>query len=128
MFNNNKRLNGRHIFLLSLVIISIFSSCVTQKKKDDVSKLKRAFHNMNAHYNGYYNANVLINESIDKLKDVHQDNYNQILDVYTYSEVTDAKPMYSDLDEAIKKSSIVISLHRPSKWVDDCYLNIGKSH
>ena len=127
MFNNNKRLNGRHIFLLSLVIISIFSSCVTQKKKDDVSKLKRAFHNMNAHYNGYYNANVLINESIDKLKDVHQDNYNQILDVYTYSEVTDAKPMYSDLDEAIKKSSIVISLHRPSKWVDDCYLNIGKS-
>jgi len=82
---------------------------------------------MNAHYNGYYNANVLINESIDKLNDVHQDNFNQILDVYTYSEVDDAKPVYADLDEAIKKSSIVITLHRPSKWVDDCYLNIGKS-
>ncbi len=127
MLNNNKRLIGRHIFLLSLVLLSLFSSCVTQKKKGDVSKLKRAYHNMNAHYNGYYNANVLINESIDKLNDVHQDNFNQILDVYTYSEVADAKPVYSDLDEAIKKSSIVITLHRPSKWVDDCYLNIGKS-
>ena len=127
MLNNNKRLKGRHIFLLALVLIALFSSCVTQKKKEDVSKLKRAFHNMNAHYNGYYNANVLINESIDKLNDIHQDNFNQILDVYTYSEVPDAKPVYSDLDEAIKKSSVVITLHRPSKWVDDCYLNIGKS-
>ncbi len=127
MFNNNKRLNRRHIFLLALVIISLLSSCVTQKKKDDVSGFRRALHNMNAHYNGYYNANVLINESIAKLNEAHQDNYNQILDVYTYSEVADAKPVYADLDEAIKKSSIVITLHRPSKWVDDCYLNIGKA-
>ncbi len=127
MLSNKQRIIGRHILLIFLAIVTVFSSCVTQKKKEDVSKLKRAFHNMNAHYNGYYNANVLINESITKLNDTHQDNYNQVLDVYTYSEVPNAKMVFADLDEAIKKSSVVITLHRPSKWVDDCYLNIGKS-
>ncbi len=122
-----KRPNTRNVLLILLAFSALFTSCVTQKKKGDVSKAKKIYHDITAHYNGYYNANVLIMESIDKLNEFHQDNYNQILDVYTYSEVEDAKPVFADLDESIKKSSVVISLHRPSKWTDDSYLNIAKA-
>lgn len=126
MVNNYKRPNFS-IILLLLLTTTLFPSCVTQKKKDDVTKFKLAYHNINARFNGYYNANVLIDESIDKLNDSHHDNYNQVLAIFPASDVTDAKSVYGDLDEAIKKSSVVISLHRPSKWVDDSYYTIAKA-
>ena len=115
----------RTLLLLSLLVCSI--GCVTKKKKDDVSKLGLFYHNTTAKFNGYFNANVLLTESIAKLNEQHQDNYSKILDMYPYIAVDNPQSVAEQLDEATKKVSIVVSLHRPSHWTDDCYLVIGKA-
>ena len=82
---------------------------------------------MNSRYNGYFNADVLMTESIATLDNQHQDNYNKILPVYEYVAVDKAQSVAPDLDNAIEKVSIVATLHRKSDWTDDCYLLIGKA-
>ncbi len=87
----------------------------------------RFYHNTTAYYNGYFNANVLLEASELKLATNNQDNYTQILDVYDYVHVADPETVKEDLDKAIEKVSVVATLHRPSHWVDDCYLLVGKA-
>ncbi len=115
------------IILLSLFVLTL-AGCATKKKSvDEVKGLKKALHNLNARFNGYHNAKIILKESFTNLSDQHQDNYNQILALYKEAAVEDAQSVAGPLDEAIKKSSIVISLHRPSKWTDDAYFLIGQA-
>ena len=119
----------KRISQLTLVFIAsiLLSSCVTQKRKGEISGIKKLYHNTTARYNGYFNADVLLNEAIVKLNEEHKDNYNKILPLYEYTDVQSAQSVASDLDEAIKKVSVVVSLHRESNWTDDSYLLFGKA-
>lgn len=112
--------------LLFLTFVWLLPSCATKKKRDDVSALGKFYHNTTAEFNGYYNANVLLTESIDKLNLQHEENYTKILDVYKYAAAPNPQALAPDLDKAIQKVSVVISLHRKSHWTDDCYLIMGK--
>jgi tetratricopeptide (TPR) repeat protein len=115
---------------LILVIIAVFltfPSCVTKKKRGDVSALKKFYHNTTAEFNGYYNANVILNESILQLNEQHEDNYNQVLDIYEYVEAPNPTALAGELDNAIKKVAMVVALHRVSHWTDDCYLLMGQA-
>ena len=94
------------LFLLCAILI--LDACTTQKRKDDPSALGKAYHNMTARYNGYFNANVLYNESIAKLNDQHQDNYNKLLDVYEYMVADNPQAVAGDLDKAIEKVTVVV--------------------
>ncbi|MFK7776392.1 MAG: tetratricopeptide repeat protein [Saprospiraceae bacterium] len=109
------------------VFIFLISSCATQKSKEDPSKVGKFYHDVTSKYNGYFNANELLEASIVSLNEQHQDNYNKILSVYKYSAADNATVVAGDLDNAIKKVSIVASLHPASHWKDDCYLLMGQS-
>ena len=113
--------------LFYLLILITISACTTQKKRGELTKLQRFYHNTTSEFNGYFNANILYEESLLTLQDQIQDNYNKILPVYKYTEADNPKAVAEKLDEAIKKVSVVVSLHRESDWVDDCYLLMGKS-
>lgn len=115
------------IIVFTAVLIPVINSCVTQKKKDDVGAIGKLYHNTTAKYNGYFNANVLLEESFTALNQQYQDNYNQILPVYKYVEAENPQAEAEKLNNAIKKVSVVINLHRVSQWTDDCYLLIGKA-
>ena len=103
------------------------ASCSTQKKRSEMSGLAKFYDNLTAKYNGYFNAREILNESVVKLDQQHQDNYNSLLPVYEYTEADNPQALASELDEAIKKVSIVVNLHRTSAWVDDCYLLVGQA-
>ncbi len=109
------------------VFIFFISSCATQKSKDDPSKVGKFYHDVTSKYNGYFNANELLEASIVTLNEQHQDNYNKILSVYKYSAADNPTVVAGDLDNAIKKVSIVASLHPASHWKDDCYLLMGQA-
>jgi len=111
-----------------LAALLIFSSCATKKRRGDVSKLGKFYHSTTSKYNGYFNANVIYEESILKLQDAHRDNYTQVLPIYPETDVADPKIVAEELDRAIEKLSVVISLHRVGEWTDDSYLLFGKSH
>ncbi|MEP6647006.1 MAG: tetratricopeptide repeat protein [Saprospiraceae bacterium] len=102
-------------------------SCVTQKSHQDMSKVGQIYHNITAKYNGWFNANELVENSILTLETQHEDNFNEILPIYEYAAVENADAVKADLDEAIKKVSVVVTLHEYSDWADDCYLLIGKA-
>lgn len=114
-------------FLVFLTVL-IVSACVTQKKKGaDQGPIKKLYHNTTAEFNGYFNADILVTESIAQLESQYQDNYNKVLPVYKYQAADNPQAVAEDLDEAIKKVSIVVNLHPYSNWTDDCYLIIGQS-
>lgn len=115
----------RLALLLSLIVL--LAACVTQKKKGDVSKLKKFYHDVTAEFNGYFNANELVMYSELDLAAQHQDNFNKILPVYPALAADNPKAEASDLDNAIQKVTRVVALHPVSHWVDDCYVLAGKA-
>ena len=118
---------NKRFSILLLVAILAFSGCATKKRRGDVSKLGKFYHNTTAKFNGYFNANVIYEESLLLLKDAHKDNYTQILPLYPESDVQDAGSVASELDRGVEKLAVVISLHRVSEWTDDSYLLMGKT-
>ncbi len=113
---------------LLVIILLISSGCVTTKRsKEETGWLRTKIHDMNARYNGYFNAKELYKASVRQLEETHQDNYNQILDIYPYGTEEDRKSVEENMDIAIEKVVKVAALHEPSKWVDDCYVMMGKA-
>ncbi len=114
-------------YLILIVLIGLGSGCVTKKKKSDTSFLGRVYHNTTAHFNGYFNANELVEETIFNLEEQYEDDYNELLPIYEYAAVGNVQSISESMDEAIKKVTVVVSLHPQSHWVDDCYLLAGKA-
>lgn len=92
-----------------------------------MSAIKKLYHNTTAEYNGYFNADVLMQQTMLSLTTQHEDNYTRVLDLYPYMGVKDVQGIYPDMDKAIEKVSVVIALHRVSDWTDDCYLLMGQA-
>lgn len=88
---------------------------------------KRFFNNLYTHYNYYYNANVRLNEVIDRAKTQFKDNFTTLLPFYNYTLDATAQSK-NDLDSVIYKSTAGILLHDlRSDWVDDMYLLMGRA-
>ncbi|MEZ5108466.1 MAG: hypothetical protein R2829_05770 [Bacteroidia bacterium] len=110
--------------------VLLFFSCSTKKN----TVVNRAYHNLTAHYNGYFNARERVKEGAKTLADSHTDHYDRILDIFKYGTDDKAKAIYPDMDAAIKKSSIVIQRHsmfingkERCRWIPDNYMLIGKA-
>ncbi|MFM2395180.1 MAG: hypothetical protein RLZZ546_3163 [Bacteroidota bacterium] len=115
-------------FVITLCFaIVVNHGCVTKRKKNEVSKLGKFYHNLTSKYNGYFNANELYKESIATLRNNKEDNYSKIIEVYDYISVPDPKIVNPALDTAIEKVTTVAALHEKGDWVDDCYLLMAKS-
>jgi tetratricopeptide (TPR) repeat protein len=88
---------------------------------------RRFFNNLYTHYNYYYNANLRLNEVIEKAKTQFTENYTQLLPFYNYTLDATAQNA-QELDSVIYKSTAGILLHDlRSDWVDDMYLILGKA-
>ena len=119
---NFMKIKIRFLLLLALILVSLLDACVSHRKKGQTSGLGRIYHNTTAKYNGYFNANELLQESILSLEQSYKFNYNKILPVFTYNATENADAEKPKLDKTIEKVSTVVSIHRVSHWTDDCYL------
>jgi tetratricopeptide (TPR) repeat protein len=110
-------------------------SCTTKKN----TFIHRGYHNMTARFNGYYYSTESIDEGIFKLERANKDDYNKTLPVFIYPTNETAKNTNAEFDRAIKKSSTCIQRHTikdkknqeitsAGKWIDNNWINIGKSH
>ena len=112
------------------MLILLSPACSTKKNKWN----RRAYHNLTAHYNGYYNGQVSLNEAIQEIKEAHKDDYTQVLDVFQLATSEDVKASAPKLDRAIMKASVVIHRHsmyfgkkENVKWVYYSYMMIGQA-
>ncbi|TAK40972.1 MAG: tetratricopeptide repeat protein [Saprospiraceae bacterium] len=124
MFAVLRKNNTSILFIATLLIAS---GCVTQKSKEDIGVIGKAYQNTTARYNGYYNAGLLLDESTLELEKQFQDNYSHLLPIYKYVEADNPKAVAENLDKAIEKVTVVVNLHRVSQWTDDCYLLLGQA-
>jgi hypothetical protein len=90
-------------------MLGILSACATQKSRQEEASISQLYQNMNSKFNGWFNANELLKESMLILDTMQQDNYNELLPIYKYAAVDNADPVKADLDEAIKKVSVVVT-------------------
>ncbi|MEL6392183.1 MAG: tetratricopeptide repeat protein [Bacteroidota bacterium] len=110
-----------------LLIGAILVGCTSRKSREEQGFLGRAWHNMNAHFNGYFNANEILAESFLILEEQHVDNYNQQLPVFPFIAAENPSAVSSELDRAIEKVAVVVNLHPYSNWTDDSYLLAGQA-
>lgn len=113
------------------MVIALATGCSTKKN----TGLNRFWHKTNTHYNGWFNGNEAIKVGQQELTKSRRDDYNKIIPVFDYGDRTNWPNMNSASDRAIKKAVVMIKKHsmlingkQYNKWIDDCYLLLGKAH
>ena len=110
----------RYIIVLVCLLLGLTACSIEQN-----NATSNAYHNLTAHFNGYFYAREetktvegLILKSLD-------DDHNQILKLFPTLDTVLAKSYVKNTDEIIKMASLSIQRHPNSKWVDDNYLLVG---
>ena len=126
-----------YIFVCLIICLITFNtdSVFAQKKKTSSSKkksksssgAKNAYQDLTTRYNRYFNAKMRYTEGIKQLEISHKDDYSELLPVYAYDK-GDGTSIGGNLNEVITKTQEAIKLKPNSKWIDDCYLLMGKAY
>lgn len=120
------RYSGIQLVLFLTVFTSLTGGLVScsQYSTKPVSK---GYHNLTAHFNAYVIARDQINQAEQILFKTRQENYNQLLPILLPVDSMLAQPLKPQLDDAIKKASIIPERHQNSKWLDNAYILIGRA-
>ena len=103
------------------LLLTILLSCSPNQN----SFTSNIYHNLTAHFNGYYYANegiLGVEQTITKSLD---DDHNQLLQLFPKLDTTLAKTYSKETEEVIKMASISIQRHPNSKWVYKNYILVG---
>ncbi len=141
----------RHLHILTLVVLTfgiILSSCSVENN----TAATRNFHNLTSHYNIYFNGYESYKSGLIRAEEGIQDNYTKILPMFYYENEPIQQSISPQMQRAIDKASKVATFHsitaKPkvkqgkqkdkeqefyerneyNKWMDDCYLLVGKSY
>ncbi len=119
------------IALVVLILGLTSSGCSTKKN----TAFGRFWHSTNTKFNGYFNGNEAIKVGMQELSKTRKDNYNKIIPTFDYGDRSNWASMDANSDRAIKKAVIMIKKHsmfingkQYNKWIDDCYMLMGKAN
>lgn len=117
------------------IFIAAFSFILVACSPKKNTFFSRAYNNLTAHYNAWWNGNESLKEGIADLERSSKDNFTQMLPVFKLGSKKELSAINSKADRAIEKASIVIQRHSMvfnkkeyNKWIDDSYLMIGKAY
>jgi tetratricopeptide (TPR) repeat protein len=138
-----------HTWLLLLVVTGLATvSCSVEKN----TAATRNFHNLTSNYNIYFNATESYKQGMIRARESFEDDFTTILPLFLYEEESVHQAVSSQMKRAVDKSTKVITFHsitaKPevkkgrqtekdkafyekteyNKWVDDCYILIGKAY
>jgi tetratricopeptide (TPR) repeat protein len=101
---------GRNILLL-IWLTGILAGCSTKKN----TPVSRAYHNLAAHYNVYFNAKESLKAGLQRIDQTIPDDYTRTLPVFKGTIPEAAKVATSEMDLAIAKCNKLILLHSITK-------------
>ncbi len=117
--------------LLAALLVLLVAACSTEKD----AWLNRTFHRLNARDNGWFNANVRLNEKVAEMEKAHVDDFDEVLPIFIYGTPEQGKALAEDMDVCIEKCATVIDRHsmdiggkEVNTWIDDAYFVIGKAN
>ncbi len=117
--------------LLSRIQYALFAACIVAMlswagcSSEQTTITGSVYHNLTAHYNGFYYAREKTREIEKVILKSLDDDHNQILRLFPKLDTVLAKSYSKDTDEIIKMASISIQRHPNSRWVDDNYIQVG---
>lgn len=89
---------------------------------------RKLVQNMVTRYNYYYHAKLKLEGVLKAINTQRQDNYNVFLPFYPFT-VDNLNLDVNELDSVIQKASVAVQIHDPrGRWIDDCYLLVGKAY
>ncbi len=116
-------------FLLAIIML-VVSSCSTTRD----NFFSRTYHQTTTKYNGYFNANESVKRGLQKIKDAHKDNYQQIISLDKINRLDLPGQVFPNMDRAIEKTTKMITRHsmeinnkEKNKWIDDNYYLMAKA-
>lgn len=146
--NKKYHLGKRFSYQIILVFALVFAAgCSTEKN----TATSRAYHNLTAHYNVYFNGKESLRAGVDKINNSVEDDFSKVLPLYKSSNPATAAVATADMDNAIMKGSKLIQSHsitnKPKRrknrsqsyirfasreefnnWIDDAYILMGKAY
>ena len=120
-------------FFTFFTLIFCLGSCSTDKN----AFLNRAYHSTTARYNGYFNANELINQSLNGYRKSYKEDYYSLIPIERNPNLKEVESLLPSLDTAIVKCKKVIqdhsmpSIRRSYKkvehntWIDENFITIA---
>ncbi len=112
-------------------LLAVSISCSTKKN----TWVSRNFNSVTTHYNGWFYANEIINQQVDKTVKSYRDDYDRLLPIFVYGSIEDGKAMTPEMDKAFKKISKCIERHSMlirdreyNPWIKKCYVLLGQTH
>ncbi|MBD2699435.1 tetratricopeptide repeat protein [Spirosoma sp. BT702] len=115
-----------HPFLFLAVFVLLADGLVSCSQYS-TKPISKGYHNLTAHYNAYVIARDQINEAEQILFKARQENYNQVLPILLPVDSNSISAVKPQIDDAIKKASLIPERHQNSKWLDDAYNLIGRA-
>ena len=118
---------------ISFLLFTFFflGSCKTTKNKF----FNKAYHKTTTRYNWYFNAKESYKSGVNRLVTQHKDDFNELLSIYPLGTDKDAQSISPQMDKSLKKCAQAITKHsmlikgkEHNRWIDDCYLLIGKAY
>ncbi len=89
---------------------------------------RRVVQNTVTRYNYYYHAKLKLEKVLTGINNQRQDNYNVFLPFYPFT-VEKLNLDVNELDSVVQKASVAVQIHDPrGRWIDDCYLLVGKAY
>jgi tetratricopeptide (TPR) repeat protein len=136
-------------FFFGGICIFLLLSCSTKKN----TAITRTYHNTTSRFNILFNGKESFKKATRAIETEFNDDYTQILPIFTHGDKELNKSRASDFEVALKKTSKLITMHsitvkpeiksnKPmsaaekafydknefNKWVDENYLLMGKAH
>jgi tetratricopeptide (TPR) repeat protein len=134
-------------YTLPILLTFVLLACSTEKN----TFVNRNFHNLNAHYNVYFNGYEAMKMGLEKIDTKVEEDYTKILPVFKESLPETESQVMGDMTTAIEKATKLIKRHsitaapeknrkqqntrkrtpvKPeyNKWVDDAYLMMGRAY
>ncbi|RYF78663.1 MAG: tetratricopeptide repeat protein [Cytophagaceae bacterium] len=114
-------------YIASLGLIALLASEFWSCSQHSNGSVSKGYHNLTAHFNAYVMARDDIDEVELYMFRNRQENYNETLPILLPLDSNATQSVRPQLDDAIKKASLVAERHQNSKWVDNAYVLIGKT-
>lgn len=108
--------------LIALGTLFFVAACSSERN----TFTNRTFHNLTAHYNAYYYADVKFKEVESEVASNYKEDYTQILPVFIPVDSATIQSNQEKLQSARELASKAIEWHKISKWVDNSYYLLGK--
>ncbi len=110
-----------------LTVLLLLTGGLVSCSQYSTKAVSKGYHNLTAHFNAYVLARDQINLAEQILFKTRQENYNQLMPILLPVDSMLMQPVKPQIDDAIKKASLIPERHQNSKWLDNAYILIGRA-